>query len=486
MTLAFPRRPASRRLAGGLIDRETSLNVGPVEAAMKISIPKPAPSVEFGGFRARRRAFLFGAASSALYGALLKSGSAAPSMKSGAHAEEATKDPFEGDFPPAVYGRTLEETEVTIQDVVEKVFRDSDGMLLSGVNGATMKPLRAEDVKDRPQGVGTFAENSAIPHALRAVWTNYENAGQSSGTYLEALCAKARHSSDGPARELARRTVDAIVTLWNNAAATQDALGGGGRGWFPKPYDGIQRIAQMHECSADQYCDVTLGLHTYYLTLADAEEKRKIEEVIVSFADWWHDHDYCGIYFGQAIWWKRLKTHSMAVSYFLYLNALAQSWRPSPKFERGFEIWWNLRSALRPPDKAGWVCMHGITLNCLERLMVLRPDLKDEWGRAAAHQALLLAASVGAASKPWNEYNTESYGADYLNTAHRLLPKEGYDHLSRGCLGACMRRENFYHVRRGQRLAELNTKLTGDDYRNIFMSEQHVHWLKGYWQSRPG
>lgn len=456
---------------------------------------EPPPSMQLGkavseGFT-DRRAFIWRSASlmgcSAFVNAM---GCAAESLPSTTNptspAAETTTDPFEGDFPPVVYGQTVEETEATIQEVVERVFRDGDGMLLSGVNGATMKPLRVEDVKDRPEGRGAFAENSAIPRASRAVWTNYENAGQSSGTYLEALCAKARLTSDAQVRELARRTFGAIVTLWKNAAATQDSLGGGGRGWFPKPYDGIQRVSRMHECSADQYCDVTLGLHTYYLTLADEAEKRQIEEIVVSFADWWHDHDYCGIYFGQAIWWKRLKTHSMAVAYFLYLNALAQSWKPSRKFAQGFETWWELKGALQPPGKAGWVCMHGITLNCLERLMVLRPDLAADWRSAATYQAPLLAASVEAVSKPWNEYNIESYGADYLITAHRLLPKNGYDRSSRRCLGACMNRKSFYHVRRGQRVAELDQKIVGDDYRNIFMSEQHVHWLKGFWQSRPG
>jgi hypothetical protein len=412
---------------------------------------KPPPSIQlgkaaFGGAPTKRRKFLFGAASLVVSGALLKSpGLAAQSppstTNSGSPAEETTKDLFEGDFPPMVYGGTLEETEATIRDVMERVFRDSDGILLSGVNGATMKPLRVEDVKDRPQGLGTFAENSAIPRAIKPIWTNYENAGQASGAYLEALCARATLAGDAHARELARRTVDAIATLWENAAATQHPLGGGGRGWFPKPYDGIRRVSQMHECSVDQYCDVTLGLHTYYLTLADEAEKRKIEEVIVSFADWWYDHDYCGVYFGEAIWWKRLKTHSMAVSYFLYLNTLAQSWKPARKFEHGFEIWWDLRSALQPPGKAGWVCMHGITLNCLERLIAIRPDLAGDWRRAAAYQAVLLAASVEPAGKPWDEYNTQCFGADYLAAAHRLLPKDGYDRLSRRCLEACARRE---------------------------------------------
>lgn len=441
------------------------------------------------GSPTKRRTFIFGAASLAFFGSLLKPTdlSAQPPPvpnSSGSPSEAVTEDLFRGDFPPVVYGQTLKETEATIQDVVERVFRDSEGMLRSSVNGATMKLLLVEDVKDRPLGMGTFAENSSIPREIKPLWTNYENAGQASGTYLEALCAKAQLTGDANVRELAQKTFRAIVTLWENGAATKHPLGGGGKGWFPKPYDGIRKVSQMHECSVDQYCDVTLGLQSYHHALADDAEKHKIEEIILSFADWWYEHDYAGVYFGQAIWWKRLTSHSVAASYFLYLNALAQSWKPSKNYEQGFKTWWGLKDALQPPGKASWVCMHGITLNCLERLRALRPDLATEWQSAAAYQAVLLVASVEGESNPRSIYNARGYGADYFSAAHRLLPTGGYDKLSRLCLEASMTRECFYHVQRGRRLADIDKRLVGDDYRNMFMCEDHTHWLNGFWQGQ--
>jgi biotin-[acetyl-CoA-carboxylase] ligase BirA-like protein len=45
--------------------------------------------------------------------------------------------------------------------------------------------------------------------------------------------------------------------------------------------------------------------------------------------------------------------------------------------------------------------------------------------------------------------------AHYLAIAHRLMPHEGSDRLAQRCLEACTRRENFYHVRRGYRVADL-------------------------------
>src|SRR2546426_6129329 len=136
-----------------------------------------------------RRVFVSCTGAAAAAGGLSTPLAASLSLLSAMRVEAAqsngmTTDVCEVDFPPASYGRTLEEVEVTIQQVVERVFRDDDGILRSGVNGRTMKPMRIEDVKDRPQGMGTFAENSAIPRAVKPIWLNYENAGQATGKYL--------------------------------------------------------------------------------------------------------------------------------------------------------------------------------------------------------------------------------------------------------------------------------------------------------------
>ena len=191
-------------------------------------------------------------------------------------AQEApplTRDVFSGDFPPASYGENLEEIEATAQQVIERIFRDEDGILRSGVSGHTMKPLTRAEVVDRPNGKGGYSEHAAMPAELREVWLTYENAGEASGAYLMALCLKFEATGDPKVRERAQRTVDAIVTLWRNASPDA-GYGGGGLGWFPKPYGGIHEVAGMGECSADQYAGITLGLHAYHRTMADAAEKK--------------------------------------------------------------------------------------------------------------------------------------------------------------------------------------------------------------------
>lgn len=65
-----------------------------------------------------------------------------------------TTDVCKLDFPPVVYGQNLYQVEKTIQSIIETIFRDSSGLIISGVNALTMKPLRPEDVPDRQFGVG--------------------------------------------------------------------------------------------------------------------------------------------------------------------------------------------------------------------------------------------------------------------------------------------------------------------------------------------
>ena len=107
---------------------------------------------------------------------------------------------------------------------------------------------------------------------------NYENAGQCAGKYIVAMLEKYDVTGDSKALDNARRSFKAIELLWNNVAERNTYPGG--RGWMPKPFDGIQNIAEMTECSPDQYTDMTLGLEHFHRKAADADERKVIEEMI--------------------------------------------------------------------------------------------------------------------------------------------------------------------------------------------------------------
>jgi len=406
--------------------------------------------------------------------------------------KRVTTDICEVDFPPEVYGDDLAEVESTVQEVIERIFRDEDGMIRSGVYGKTMKPLRLEDVKDRPYGIGCFSENHAIPNEYKPVYNNYENAGQASGKYIRALLNKHRVTGDPQCVERARRTFQALKMLWENAARWVPAwcaspeLNPYGRGWMPKPFAGIKNVANMTECSPDQYTDITLGLERFLRDAANAEERRVIEEMVLSFADWWFRHDYTTNYEGGCCWWKLRPDCIHVISFFLYLNALAGSFSPAKRYEQGLEIWLKLLpEGMRFRHGWGGPNAAGLTIQCLDRLMQLRPEHKEQCleviRTATEHLIRRVLAEDRNIPSIKGRFQFKHFGAWYLCDSYRILGEGRYKQLAEDFLAAYRRRSDFYHIRRGVPLDQLEPVLVGDDYRDMFWSEGHVCWLGAYW-----
>ena len=389
-----------------------------------------------------------------------------------------TKDVCEAAFPPERYGRHLAEVEVTVQEVVERVFRDADGLIRSGVYGRTMRPLRAREATDRVFGIGGYAENHAMLNRYKPVYMNYENAGQASGKYIRAMLRKYAVTDDRVALDRTKRTVDAIRLVWDNVARTNPY----GRGWLPKPFGGARDVSEMFECSPDQYTDVTLGLECYYRDAADARERRVIERMVVSFADWWLAHDYTTTYQGTCCWWKRTN-FPHAVGFFLYLNALAHAFRPRPKYVDAFDLWLTLRRGLFNCARVG-LNASGLAIECMERLIELRPDRKVLWRRAAkanTEHMIGLVHRRNNVPRLKGTFNFNGFAAHHLCAADRLFPSAGHRRRIRSLISAYRRRANFYHIRRGVPVARLAPVLAGNDYRDMFWAEGHVCWLNAYW-----
>ena len=397
--------------------------------------------------------------------------------------EAITTDVCQVSYPPECYGDSLAEIEHTIQEVVEKIFRDEHGMIRSGVYGKTMKPLRLEEVKDRPYGIGCYSENHHIPNELKPVFNNYENAGQCSGKYLRAMLQKYAVLGESQCLDYARRTFKAIELLWNNAAAQNHYPGG--RGWMPKPFGGLADVTAMTECSPDQYADMTLGLDRYHREAADDEEREVIEQMIVSFADWWAEHDYATSYEGGTCWWKLRPDCIHAVHYFLYLNALAGRFRPSERYERGFELWLKVREeSLKLWGGLKGANMIGLVTECTERLLSLRLDRKKLWMQVMSEERDVFSKRIlveDQAVAGLRYQQLDAFAAYYLCVADRVRGRHEFQDVARGLIEGYGRRRDFYHISRGMPLEKLPAVVTGDDYRDMFWAEGHICWLSAYW-----
>ena len=242
-----------------------------------------------------------------------------------------TEDVCPLDFPPVSYGQSLAEVEHTIQRVLETIFRDESGLLLSGVNGRTMEPLRPGEVTERQFGLGGGWENMSIPKKCKNIGMNFENCHQSSGKYLDGLVDKYAVTGDPDVLGYARKIVGCTRELWEVVGETHRY----GKGWIPKPFAGMNELSEMDDSSVDQYADLTFGLEKYYNELATPEERDSLEEMFLSFADWWIDHNYTTSYSGFTVWWDRV--HTLSQAYFLYLFELAYSISPRRRFRDAFD-----------------------------------------------------------------------------------------------------------------------------------------------------
>jgi hypothetical protein len=397
-------------------------------------------------------------------------------------SEEKTQDICPLDFPPEIYGRNLEAIEGTVQAVIETVFRDEDGILRSGVYGKTMKPFTLEDVRDRTAGVGGIMENGDFPRELKPLWLNYENAGQASGIYLIGLVEKYRVTQCENTAALARKTFQAIECLWNNAAAQNPF----GRGFIPKPYAGIRDVGTVFECSIDQYNDLALGLESFYRHVATVDEKRVIEAMIRSFADWWIGRNYTTNYVGKCLVWHQLD-YPHCKGFFLYLLALAYAMAPDPKYRAAFDSMMKSCACLTNMEGDSHQSA-GLTVSSMRPLLLLRPELSTFWNRVIETGAEKLLLDLSLQSKwaglPQFRMNGRAYAALYLSMAHDVLPESGYGRAVKASLEDINTRSDFYHICRGQPVCELDPRVTGDDYRDAFWAEHHAQWFGAYWTLR--
>ena len=153
-----------------------------------------------------------------------------------------------------------------------------------------------------------------------------ENSITASGLYLAAQTFRYEATHSKKALEQARqafRSLDLIYRMGEEA---------GKPGWMGKPY-GFRPSGQT---SADQYLDACWGLWTYH-RIASADDRRRIEQMFVSFADYWRRADYTLSYFGSH--WDQKGDTGSYNAIFAMINACAYSFSRSPVHLQEFEKW---------------------------------------------------------------------------------------------------------------------------------------------------
>jgi hypothetical protein len=326
-----------------------------------------------------------------------------------------------------------------------------------------------------------------MPTRWKKLVMNYEEADMATGDYLMALVHKSAVTRDQQARDKARQTFRAIRLLCANAFAKNPY----GRGWLPKPYGGIADVGEVFECSVDQYNKIALALDFYGRELAGPKEKQEAEDILVAFADWWVDRGYTANYFGNCCWWWKTE-YPHAVSFFLYILALAQHITGRRKYGREFRAMLKFRQGLCNVERTEANAAN-LTIEALARLYVLKPGhrklflraMKKCWSysrKAVAGEGFVTGENLRDAHGRPVRINTGPRVACSGVTVAAFLPRqrEAILGFTRALLMKYNRKEMFHHLHPSSGRLPRSFAFEHD----VLSGHHYTAWLHAYWKSR--
>lgn len=209
----------------------------------------------------------------------------------------------------ALAGMPLDKKSRLFQNIYERVAFHSSGIMYSMLHleGDRIRPFRPEDFRG---AVGLDATVGKLNINSLADYLHGENSITASGLYLAAQSFRYRATTDERAMHQAAKAFNSLDIIYRMGEEA------GKPGWMGKPY-GFRPSGQT---SGDQYLDACYGLWNYH-QIAPATHKKRIEEMLIGFADYWRNADYMISYFGSG-WDLKGETDSYN-AIFLMINTLA-------------------------------------------------------------------------------------------------------------------------------------------------------------------
>lgn len=377
------------------------------------------------------------------------------------------------------FGSTLPAIEARAQRILRALFLDRHGFVRGGINANTLAPYTLQDMADY-EVRELFTVNAGCPYDAKKLIMNYEEADMATGDYLMSLVHKSAVTGDEKVREQARKAFGAILLLCHNSFTKNPY----GRGWLPKPYLGIMEVGEIFECSVDQYTKIALGLDWYARELATPEERAQAEDTLTAFAEWWVEHAYTANYFGNCCWWWRTNMpHPEA--WFLYILATAEHLTGDRRYAREFRRLLQFRKALFNVGRVETNACN-LTVECLERLMILKPGYRPLWReamRACWEYSREHTAAEGYCPQRLGKgqvlVNNGGRVACTAATASQFLPDgAALRDWARAVLGKYDRREMFMHLHPDSRGLP-----RAFEFELLALSGHHfTSWLHAYWK----
>ena len=249
-----------------------------------------------------------------------------------------------------------------VEEKLERFYDEKTGLMLSSLKKDNWSPWTPEDFSG---DVLVPQADYYEPNTYDGVML-YENSGMVLGTFLSAMCLKYADTGDPEALKKAERTFRGIVKIYELSQSIAP-------GFYCKPWGG--RLTD--ETSSDQYIYTLTGLDDYYSFASDTE-KKLIQQMIPSMAEFWMSHDYIWNYLGEKLHWHE--------SRFIGFMELAFKYSRDIKFKKEADRLIRLQKASGQipydanrirRDKNGKTIFTPYPEACLSSLLSLLPALKE-------------------------------------------------------------------------------------------------------------
>src|SRR5688572_2030720 len=222
-------------------------------------------------------------------------------------------------------GASLHRKAELVQEIYENVAFHESGIAYSmmRLEAAGIRPFVAEDFAGK---TGLNVDVGKLKLDGLQDYLHGENSISASGLYLAAQSFRWQVTHSERALTQARRAFRSLDLIYRMGEQA------GKPGWMGKPY-GFRASVQT---SGDQYLDACWGLWTFH-GIAGTEDRRRIEDMFIHFANYWRNADYVLSYFGSH-WDQKGETGAYNAIYAM-INACAYSFSKDPVHLQEFEKW---------------------------------------------------------------------------------------------------------------------------------------------------
>jgi len=219
----------------------------------------------------------------------------------------------------ALAGTSIEEKADLIQSFYEQTIFHESGIMYSmmKIDGDIVRPFEPRDF----EGIDTFNfEGWRIKPKGAWEYRNNENSITTSGIYLAAQTYRYLATGDEEAMEQALKAFRSLDLIYQFGEAD------GRPGWMGKPYG----FRLSDQTSGDQYIDATWGLFSF-LEIAPEKDRKRAQEMLIGFADYWRKIDYT-IFYLTSTWSNKDEEHAYN-AIFMAINLIAYHLTENPVYK---------------------------------------------------------------------------------------------------------------------------------------------------------